>query len=227
MHSNSSILLITGDQCLNNVLTEHLEDEKKFNVFCLPSDLSVLEILETKQIELIIYDQSSCEKGLNSYFFNHSGNFIEIPIIVLIDESIEIEASYHLFLKREVILKPFRFEELASKVYFMLADAAGSTPATLFVGEYRFEKKHKSFVNKTGQTVILTEKEASILEYLNNNPDRSISKEELLLNIWGYREDLETRTLETHIYRLRKKIQELNKNCEILFFEKGGYILKL
>ena len=73
----------------------------------------------------------------------------------------------------------------------------------------------------------LTEKENSLLNYLYNNRHLKLTKNDLLINIWGVTEGINTRTLETHIYRLKQKLYKLEANLSfILINENGFYSLK-
>ena len=71
--------------------------------------------------------------------------------------------------------------------------------------------------------VTLTEKEVELLQYLVENKKETLSREALLKNIWGYGDDINTHTLETHIYRLRGKLKQLDETLDIVFSEESGY----
>ena len=72
----------------------------------------------------------------------------------------------------------------------------------------------------------LTEKEVKIINYLNNS-NKSVSINELQLEVWGYHSKLETHTVETHIYRLRKKILKKFNNDNFIISKKDGYKINL
>ena len=72
----------------------------------------------------------------------------------------------------------------------------------------------------------LTEKEVTILKYLYNNTPRTVSKEELLENVWGYSVEMTTHTIETHIYRLRQKIEQYG-GSQVIITENNGYRLNI
>ena len=83
----------------------------------------------------------------------------------------------------------------------------------------------KLLVDKEGTKVHLTEKEIAILKYLYYAGDKVVSREQLLVEVWGYNAEVTTHTLETHIYRLRKKIESDPSSASILVTESGGYRL--
>ena len=97
----------------------------------------------------------------------------------------------------------------------------------IFFQEYSlYPVKKEIFSSKTNETIKLTEKEVTILKYLNNNSSRIVSKDELLENVWEYNPDVTTHTVETHIYRLRQKVEK-NNGSQIIITENSGYRLNI
>ena len=78
---------------------------------------------------------------------------------------------------------------------------------------------------ESGQKVRLTEKETSILKYLYRAGNKVVTRDILLNEVWGYNAGVTTHTLETHIYRLRQKIETEPSDAKILITEPGGYRL--
>ncbi len=94
-------------------------------------------------------------------------------------------------------------------------------------GGHLFSVQDKTICSDDGTTrVTLTDKEAELLRYIGRNHQEILSRSELLKNVWGYGNDINTHTLETHIYRLRSKLKQLDENLDIVFSEEGGYRLK-
>ena len=73
--------------------------------------------------------------------------------------------------------------------------------------------------------VRLTDKETAILKYLYRAGDKAVAREKLLDEVWGYNAAVTTHTLETHVYRLRQKIEEDPSTAKLLVTEAGGYKL--
>lgn len=97
----------------------------------------------------------------------------------------------------------------------------------IFFQEYSlYPVKKEIFSSKTNETIKLTEKEVTILKYLNSNSSKIVSKDELLENVWEYNPDVTTHTVETHIYRLRQKVEK-NNGSQIIITENSGYRLNI
>jgi DNA-binding response OmpR family regulator len=82
-------------------------------------------------------------------------------------------------------------------------------------------------VNEKDRKIRLTEKEASILKYLYRAGGKPVTRDVLLDEVWGYNSGVTTHTLETHVYRLRQKIEPNPSQATILLTESGGYRLAL
>jgi len=80
-------------------------------------------------------------------------------------------------------------------------------------------------IDPKGGKIRLTEKEAAIIKYLYRAGQRVITRDVLLEEVWGYNSGVTTHTLETHVYRLRQKIERDPSHSEILVTESGGYKL--
>jgi DNA-binding response OmpR family regulator len=95
------------------------------------------------------------------------------------------------------------------------------------IGPYRFQPSNKTLVRDTDQCRFrLTDKETAILKYLYRAGEKVVSREVLLDEVWGYNANVTTHTLETHVYRLRQKIEPDPSNVTILITEPGGYRLE-
>jgi DNA-binding response OmpR family regulator len=97
--------------------------------------------------------------------------------------------------------------------------------AVFTIGPYAFRPGSKLLLNPKGSKVRLTEKESSILRYLYRAGQRPVSREKLLREVWGYNSEVTTHTLETHIYRLRQKIERDAAAPTLLLTEASGYKL--
>jgi DNA-binding response OmpR family regulator len=115
-------------------------------------------------------------------------------------------------------------------IRLLALDRASSTcprqkDAIFTIGPFTFRPKSKLLLSPKSSKVRLTEKEASILRYLYRFGQRPVSRETLLQEVWGYNSGITTHTLETHIYRLRQKLEKDVATPAILVTEAGGYKL--
>jgi DNA-binding response OmpR family regulator len=114
---------------------------------------------------------------------------------------------------------------LLARIRTQLRQHDTSEDAVFAIGPYTFRPSSKLLLNPKGSKVRLTEKETSILRYLYRAGQRPASREMLLQEVWGYNSGVTTHTIETHIYRLRQKIEKDAAAPAILVTEFGGYKL--
>lgn len=126
----------------------------------------------------------------------------------------------------DYIAKPFRVSELMARLRAQLRVFDNSEDAVFTVGPYTFRPSAKLLLDAArNRKIRLTEKEAAILKYLYRAGGRPVGRQILLNEVWGYNSAVTTHTLETHIYRLRQKIEPEPSNARLLVTEGGGYRL--
>jgi DNA-binding response OmpR family regulator len=123
------------------------------------------------------------------------------------------------------VQRPFKIVSLLECIRRLLSKYEFSCEVIIFIGNIQFYPGSKLIKLQNGQTVNLTEKETNILKYLYRYRDRIVSKEVLLNEVWSHTTSLTTHTLETYIYRLRKKIRGSFAGDELIVTKKGGYQL--
>jgi DNA-binding response OmpR family regulator len=126
----------------------------------------------------------------------------------------------------DYVTKPFRLSVLLARLRAHLRQSEHSDDAVLTIGPYTFQPGAKLMIDGGARKKVrLTEKETAILKYLYRAGDRVIGRDTLLGEVWGYNAGVTTHTLETHVYRLRQKIERDPAHAEILLTEPGGYRL--
>jgi len=126
----------------------------------------------------------------------------------------------------DYIAKPFRLNELLARVRAQLRVFDNSEDAVFTIGPYMFRPSAKLLLEPVrNRKIRLTEKESAILKYLYRSGGRPVGRQVLLNEVWGYNSAVTTHTLETHIYRLRQKIEPDPSNARLLLTEGGGYRL--
>ncbi|WP_370336062.1 winged helix-turn-helix domain-containing protein [Parvularcula marina] len=121
--------------------------------------------------------------------------------------------------------RPCRFSTLAATIRSALHDHTRSEDARFQLGPYEFSPAERVLAVPGEEPIRLTDKEAAILRYLYRAGTRPVSREELLGEVWGYQSGITTHTLETHIYRLRQKIEPDPSEAKLLITVEGGYRL--
>jgi DNA-binding response OmpR family regulator len=148
------------------------------------------------------------------------------PIIMLTardsdaDTVIGLEAGAN-----DYVAKPFRFAVLLARIRVQLRQHEASDDAEFAIGPYVFRPASKSLIDAKGGKLRLTEKEAAILRFLHRADRQVVSRDVLLKEVWGYNSNVTTHTLETHIYRLRQKIEVDPADARLLVTDPGGYKL--
>ena len=125
----------------------------------------------------------------------------------------------------DYVTKPFRFGVLLARIRAQLRSHEQSEDAVFTIGPYSFRPSAKVLIDPQEKKVRLTEKETNILKYLYRAGAKVVGREVLLTEVWGYNSGVTTHTLETHIYRLRQKIEKDPAKAQILVTDAGGYRL--
>ncbi len=123
--------------------------------------------------------------------------------------------------------KPFRYAVLLARIRAQLRSHEQSEHAVFHIGPYTFRPAQKLLTDERARKIRLTEKETNILKYLYRAGEKPVPREELLTQVWGYNAEVTTHTLETHIYRLRQKIEPEPGSARLLLTDAGGYRLAL
>ncbi len=126
----------------------------------------------------------------------------------------------------DYVLKPFKFSVLLARIRAHLRSHEASEDAVYRIGPYEFRPAMRVLVDPADKKIRLTDKEAAILRYLYRSGEKPVGRDELLREVWGYNANVTTHTLETHIYRLRQKIEPDAQSPKLLVTETGGYRLQ-
>ena len=224
MSSSTKILLVNSDRDLSDALIYQLSLNDKYQIIESDVDNVFTQINNNSFNIVIINSQPSKLNGHNLTKKLRTGGF-KNPIIMLIthsdasnvDNQLTIEANEH-------IIKPFKYPALLKSIELQLRQFGKSEDTQHNIGSYVFKPNSKVLESKN-KSIRLTEKENDILKFLYQNLETIVSREILLHEVWGYNSKVTTHTLETHIYRLRQKIEIDPANACFLITETGGYRL--
>lgn len=129
---------------------------------------------------------------------------------------------------QHIFTKPLKLRDFLDTLQAGINRFENSSEGYLTFNHYELRPVSKEILNlRNAELIKLTEKEVSIIKYLYKSRDRIVSKNELLQEVWGYSPDVTTHTIETHIYRLRQKVEHDNPDAQMIITEEGGYLLKV
>jgi DNA-binding response OmpR family regulator len=227
MSNGKRILFVDDDEELRNALAEQLQLHEEFETATADTGAQALERIKDDRFDLLILDVGLPDMDGRDLcrLIRRAG--VKEPIIMLTGADSEADTILGLDAgANDYITKPFRLGVLLARIRAQLRQHERSEDAVFTIGPYSFRPSAKLLVDQaTSKKVRLTEKETAILKYLLRAGDRVIRRDVLLHEVWGYNSGVTTHTLETHVYRLRQKIERDPANATILVTEQGGYKL--
>jgi len=226
MTSVKKLLLVDDDDDLREALVEQFALYDEFETVSVDSGTAGVNFIRSDHADLVILDVGLPDMdGREACKLMRKGGF-KGPIIMLTghdtdsDTILGLEAGAN-----DYVTKPFRFGVLLARIRAQLRQHEQSEDAVFTIGPYTFKPSAKMLVTGDDQKIRLTEKETSILKYLYRAGEKPVGRDVLLHEVWGYNSGVTTHTLETHIYRLRQKIELNPSRAELLITETGGYKL--
>jgi DNA-binding response OmpR family regulator len=226
--STRTLLIVDDDDLLRRALREQLAAQREFALIEEASDgLSALAKTKGKVFDIILLDIGLPDMDGRDVCRQMRGQGVRSPIIMLTAADSDDDTITGLNAgANDYVTKPFRMAVLLARVRAHLRQHDQSDDAIFSIGPYKFQPAAKMLMLGEGQKKIrLTEKEAAILKYLYRVGNKTVSRETLLGEVWGYNAAVTTHTLETHIYRLRQKIETDPAHTRLLITEPGGYRL--
>ena len=222
------ILVVDDADDLRRTLTEQLALHEEFSISEANNASSALGMVRQDPPDMVIMDIGLPDMDGREAVKILRKDGYKNPIIMLTGQTSEADTVLGLDSgANDYINKPFRFAVLLARIRAHMRQHESSNDVVFQIGPYVFKPGSKMLVNSAGQKVRLTEKETAIIRFLHRaNPD-VVSRETLLREVWGYNANVTTHTLETHIYRLRQKIERDPSNVRTLITEAGGYRLVL
>jgi DNA-binding response OmpR family regulator len=227
MNATRKILIVDDDTALRQSLAEQLERDAEFTVVECETATEALETAKKERFDAILLDVGLPDTDGRDLCRQMRTAAISVPIIMLTaadsdgDTIMGLDAGAN-----DYVTKPFRLNVLLARLRAHLRQSEHRDDAVFSIGPYTFQPGAKLMTDQLRRKKVrLTEKETAILRYLYHAGDRAIGRATLLGEVWGYNAAVTTHTLETHVYRLRQKIERDPTNAEILVTEPGGYRL--
>ncbi|HUZ72510.1 MAG TPA: response regulator transcription factor [Stellaceae bacterium] len=227
MSAGRRILIVDDDPALRQSLAEQLQLHEEFATDAAATAGEVLEFVKSHHYDAILLDVGLPDMDGRELCRLMRRNGVRAPILMLTAADGDADAILGLDSgANDYITKPFRLNVLLARLRAQLRQHEQSEDAVLNIGPYSFRPGAKILVDESARKKVrLTEKETAILKYLYRAGHRIIGRDVLLNEVWGYNSGVTTHTLETHVYRLRQKIERDPAKAEILVTEPGGYRL--
>ena len=221
------VLLVDDDIELVTSLAEQLTLHEEFDTTVANTAADGLAEAKNQRFDAVLLDVGLPDMDGRDLCRLMRRNGVNAPIIMLTGADSEADTILGLDSgANDYVTKPFKLAVLLARLRAQLRQHELSEEAVFAIGPYAFHPAQKFLVGEDDKKIRLTEKETAILKYLYRTGESIVSRERLLREVWGYNAEVTTHTLETHIYRLRQKIEADPSSAEILITEKGGYRLK-
>ena len=222
------VLLIDDDEDLRDALSEQLLMTGGFDVYEGASGAEALEKVKQQSYDLLILDVGLPDTDGRELCRLIRKQGIKCPILMLTGHDTDSDTILGLDAgANDYITKPFKFPVLLARMRAQLRQHELSEDAIFVLGPYTFKPSLKLLVTSDDKKIRLTEKETNILKFLYRSTEDVVPRDILLHEVWGYNVGVTTHTLETHIYRLRQKIEPDPGKARLLVTENGGYRLSL
>ncbi|AVW92745.1 response regulator transcription factor [Celeribacter baekdonensis] len=226
MATLKKILLVDDDDDLREALSEQLVMTEDFDVFEADSGASAVERAKEGHYDLIMLDVGLPDTDGRELCKRLRKSGVKAPILMLTGHDTDADTILGLDSgANDYVTKPFKFPVLLARIRAQLRTHEQSEAAVFQLGPYTFKPAQKMLVTEDDKKIRLTEKETNILKFLYRATEGVVARDVLLHEVWGYNAGVTTHTLETHIYRLRQKIEPDPSNARLLVTESGGYRL--
>ena len=229
MNMAKKVLLVDDDDDLRQSLSEQLRLHDEFDTYKAATGSEALAILKESNFDIVLLDVGLPDLDGRELCRIARRLGIKIPIIMLTGADTDSDTILGLESgANDYVVKPFKFGVLLARIRAQLRQHEQSEDAIFTIGPYTFKPSAKLLLQEeAGHKIRLTEKETAILKYLYRIGEKAVSRDQLLNEVWGYNAAVTTHTLETHVYRLRQKIEDDPSDAKILLTKPGGYFLDI
>lgn len=228
MAQTKKILLIDDDVDLREALSELLIMTDDFDVFEGGDGAEASEKIKQQAYDMVVLDVGLPDIDGRELCRLIRKQGVKCPILMLTGHDTDSDTILGLNAgANDYITKPFKFPVLLARIRAQLRQHEQSEDAIFTLGPYTFKPAVKMLLTGDDKKIRLTEKETNILKFLYRATEGVVPRDTLLHEVWGYNAGVTTHTLETHIYRLRQKIEPDPSHASLLVTESGGYRLAL
>ena len=219
-------VIIDNDNLLKDLIEEQVSliFEKNFNTKFL-KNYNINNLNELDAIDLVIVNSMFLRDNYNT--FKHLENAKKSKIIIMFDDKVD-RSQLKKYSKYNFIVKPFKLRQLVDIIKDFFISYETDEKNINITNNLIFKPETKILLDKNNSIIIkLTEKESGLLNFILENKKKVLKKDEILTNVWGISERINTHTLETHVYSLKKKLGAFKcKHTFICSDNLGGYYFK-
>ncbi len=227
MAQPKTILIVDDDEDLRSALAEQIDAEEDFESRQAATGEAGVTAVLSDRPDLVLLDLDLPDIDGRTVLRRLREGGARMPVIMLTAAAADADTIQGLEAgANDYVTKPFRFNVLAARIRAQLRHHEQSEDAVFRIGPYEFRPAGKLLLDARNKRIRLTDKETNILKYLYRAGGKAVPREELLSEVWGYNAGVTTHTLETHIYRLRQKIESEPATARLLLTEIGGYRLQ-
>ena len=216
-------VIIDNDVLFKDLIEEQVSIvfEKNFDIkFLKTYNIKSLNVLDT--VDLIIINFKFIKDNYNILI--NLANDKKSKIIVIFDDHID-RSQFKKFDNFNFVVKPFRLKQIIDIIKDFFISYETYQKHIKITHDLIFRPETKTLLNKSNNMIInLTEKESILLNFILENKENVLKKHEILINVWGITEKINTHTLETHIYSLKKKLDAFEYHHSFICSDNlGGY----
>jgi DNA-binding response OmpR family regulator len=211
--------LISGDDALTQAFGEQMKQADGWQSAFFTTPQEALEAWREAFPPLVIWDAQACPQHEAALFYRHLSQKTVRPWLILLGDlpcDVEGDAAF------DFLPRPVRLGKLLARLHFYKKLLELPQDVRFSLGPWFFSPRRRALErDKDGQEIKLTDKEAALLEYLVV-AEQPVPKDKLLEDVWGYGHQIDTHTLETHIYRLRRKMMAEDETLPDCFLAEHG-----
>ena len=226
MEEKYTLLIYEKEFFLNSILQEQFSSFENYQVFIVDDETKLLEMINKRFFDVFVFNLEILNNNLSELLKSFQEHNKHKNIIAYYNEEKKYDEYKHYNIR--FLKKPFKFITFLNYLDNIKNSNFSLKSNTYLMGHIKFIPVKKIVYNlNNNHEEHLTEKETYLLDYLNKNRNINISKSDLLKKIWGVNEDVNTHTLETHMYRLKLKLSKIDSKLSFsLLNQKGLYCMK-
>ena len=229
MATHRTILVVDDSADVRMLLTSALAMDPAYRVRTASTvaEAAAMVLGRDSRIDAILLDMDLPDGDGRDLCMRFRQHGVRIPIIMLTGSASEEDVVSGLDAgANDFVAKPFRLGELLARLRSQFRTFEASDDVAYRIGNFLFRPSSRTLQDRIGNRKIrLTDKEASVLRFLCRAEGEPVSRQTLLREVWGYSPAADSHTVETHIYRLRRKIEPEPGRIRVLTNVGGGYRL--